>query len=654
MTIVSILYVILAILGLSFLIFIHELGHYYMALRLGMRVETFSIGFGKPIFSWMKDGARWQIGWLLFGGYVKIAGMETGDQRDPYEVKDGFFGKSPLDRIKVAFMGPFVNIVFALFAFAVLWGIGGRQSHFSDHTRKIGWIDPKSELFAKGIRPGDEIASYNGQPFESAKDHVSAPMISNGDVEIKGYVVDSHTKKKMPFSYHVKPYQRPNALDKDVVTTGVLHSANYVIYGNRESGEATPLPEGSPMVGSGIEPGDRIVWVDGFEIYSLQQLAHILNEAKALVTIQRGQDVLLRLVPRVPIEELKLTSEVKEELVDWQFESQLQGTKIQKLYYIPYNLNNEALVEGLIKFIDQDKEGDVFTKHPFSSLEQPLEPGDRIIAVDGISVTRSYEIFTHIQKHQVSIIVERDPKLEQVPSWEQGDQLFEHQYKWEDLHHLISQIGLASVSQSSGNLVLLNPVVPKMLKDFQLSNESQAKWEDERQEQYRAIDNIEDPETRAHARSLLESRDKQMLLGLPAIQDGKVQYNPNPFALFKQVFEEIWHTLKALVTGSLNPKWMSGPIGIVQVVHTKSMMSLKEALFWLGSISLNLGFLNLLPLPVLDGGTICFSLYELLTGRRLKAKTLEKVIIPFALLLIGFFIFLTYHDLARLFSHWIP
>src|ERR1700730_4235279 len=96
----NLLHIFFAILGLSFLIFIHELGHYWMARRLGMRVEVFSIGFGTPIYSWERDGVRWQIGWLLFGGYVKIAGMETGEQQDPYAIKDGFFGKKPLDRIK--------------------------------------------------------------------------------------------------------------------------------------------------------------------------------------------------------------------------------------------------------------------------------------------------------------------------------------------------------------------------------------------------------------------------------------------------------------------------------------------------------------------------------------------------------------------------
>jgi regulator of sigma E protease len=221
--------------------------------------------------------------------------------------------------------------------------------------------------------------------------------------------------------------------------------------------------------------GDRIVWADGVTIYSLQQLSHILNDAKALLTIQRGQDVFLRRVPRIHVEELKLNPEVKEELIDWQFEAQLNGTKIQKLYYLPYNLNNEGIVEGSIKFIDQDKEEEVFSKHPFSSLEQPLEEGDRIIAVDGISITRSYEILSHLQQHYVNIIVERDPKLARIASWQHADALFDQQYKWEDLHHLVSRIGIALTPQSSGNLVLLNPVVPKMRKDFQLSSESQAR-----------------------------------------------------------------------------------------------------------------------------------------------------------------------------------
>ncbi len=646
--VVSILYVILAILGLSFLIFIHELGHYYMARRLGMRVETFSIGFGNPIYSWERDGVKWQIGWLLFGGYVKIAGMDASDQKDLYEVQDGFFGKGPFDRIKVAFMGPFVNIVFALLMFALLWFAGGREKNFSEYTKRIGWIDPKSELYVKGLRPGDEITAYNGQDFQGSKDHLSAPMTSPEEIEVQGNLVNFHTKEKTPFSYTVKTYSHPGAIEKDIVTAGILNSASYVIYDRLPGGKENPLPEGSPMQYSGIEYGDRIVWMDGLPIYSLQQMTHVLNDEKALVTVQRGQETFLRRIPRVRTEELKLDAEVREELIDWQFEAQLNGTKIQKLYTLPYNLNNECVVEGRVKFIDKDKEEEAFPKHPYSLLETPLEEGDVILAIDGIQVTYSFEILSRLQQRRVNIIIERTPALAQVPSWKVEDQLFDEQFSPQDLDKLVSKIGLTNEPRSVGNLFLLDPIVPKMRKDFELSPESQAALAADLETQRQEIEGIHDPEKRAHARTLLENRDKQLLLGLPAVADQKVNYNPNPLTLFNKVFEEIWHTLKALFTGSLNPKWMSGPIGIVQVVHDNSMTSWKEAIFWLGAISLNLGFLNLLPLPVLDGGAICFALYEILTGKRLKSQTIEKLIIPFAILLIGFFIFLTYHDLSRL------
>jgi regulator of sigma E protease len=646
---ISILYVILAILGLSFLVFIHELGHYFMARRLGMRVETFSIGFGKPIYSWNRNGVKWQIGWLPFGGYVKIAGMETTDQRDPYEVDDGFFGKRPIDRIKVAFMGPFVNIVFALLAFTLLWSIGGREKNFSEYTHKIGWVDPKSELYAKGVRPGDEIISYNRQPFQGSKDHLYAPMTARGDVEVKGNKVNFHTKEKTPFVYVVKPYSHPSALEKDILTTGITQSTSYIVYDRINNGGENPLPEGSPMEESGIQYGDRIVWVDGEPIYSMQQLSHILNDSRAFLTIQRDQEILFRRVPRVMAEELKLDSEFREELIDWQFEAQLNGIKIQKLYTIPYNLNNLGVVEEPVKFIDKENEEEAFPKYPFSVLEMPLEAGDKILAVDGIPITYSFEILSHLQQRHVNLVVERATSLAQVPAWRDADQLFDQQFKWQDLQKLISQVGFPPFKiKSAGNLVLLDPIVPKMRSEFNLSPESQAHFATEMQAQRKEIESIDDPEKRAQALHQFDNRDKQLLLGLPSVKEQKVHYNPDPLSLFANVFEEIWHTLGALFTGSLNPKWMSGPIGIVQVVHDNSMVSLKEALFWLGAISLNLGVLNLLPLPVLDGGTICFALYELITGKRLKSKTMERLIIPFAILLIGFFIFLTYNDLSRL------
>lgn len=645
----SLLYIILAILGLSFLIFIHELGHYYVARREGMRVETFSIGFGRPLYKWEHDGVKWQIGWLLFGGFVKIAGMENNDKtKDPRDVKDGFFGKSPWSRIKVSLAGPLVNIIFAFLAFILLWSLGGREKHFNDYTKRIGWIDPKSELYALGVRPGDEIVAYGSQPYQSSKDHLYAPMTAKESLEVKGNKINPDTLVRTPFSHVIKPYPHPGAIDKDVVTSGILQPASYLVYDRTLNGKENPLPEGSPLLNSGLQYGDRIVWVDGELIYSLTQLNHLLNESRALLTVKSGDQTLLKRVPRVSVDELKLEPDFKEELTDWQFEAQLNNIKFMKLYTIPYNLTNDGVVERVVAFIDQDKEREDFPQHPYSALEEPLKPGDRIIAVDGVPVTRSFEILKNLQQHHVNVIVERGVGSQPTPNWNQADLIFDQQIDAEDMKELISQIGSERKKDIAGNLVWLKPVVPKARSEFVLSPENQVLINLQKEEQRKEIETITDPDKRAQAIEQLENLDKQLLLGIPLSQDQRVRYNPNPMELFNGVVNEIWHTLGALFTGSLNPKWMSGPIGIVSVVHHQSMVSLKEALYWLGLISLNLGILNLLPIPVLDGGTICFSLFEMITGMRIKPNTMEKLIIPFAILLIGFFLFLTYNDVMRL------
>ena len=190
---ITFLYIMAAILALSFLIFIHELGHYMMAKRVGMKVETFSIGFGRPLISWMRDGVKWQIGWLPFGGFVRIAGTDLEKDADPYQVPDGFFGKSPWARIKVALMGPIANIVFALFAFAALWLLGGREKPFAEFTKKMGWIDPKSALYTYGVRPGDELWALNGQPYQGLQDLAFVSQTSRGPIDLKGAKVDYAT-----------------------------------------------------------------------------------------------------------------------------------------------------------------------------------------------------------------------------------------------------------------------------------------------------------------------------------------------------------------------------------------------------------------------------------------------------------------------------
>ena len=652
--ILSILYIIFAILALSFLIFIHELGHYFMARRVGMRVETFAIGFGKPIFSWEHKGVKWQIGGILFGGYVKIAGQELDKDKDPYSIPDSFFSKRPIDRIKVAFMGPFVNLVFALFVFSLLWIDGGRQKNFSEYTAKIGWVDPKSELYVHGVRPGDEINSYDNRVFQSSKDHLYAPMMSDKHLEIKGQKVTYDNEQKTPFDYTVKTYTHPAAIEKDILTAGIIQPASYIFYERLPGDKENPLPEGSPLQGSGLQYDDRIFWVDGEIIFSSMQLSQMLNDNRTLLTVERDGKRFLARAPRVPVQELKLDPQIKDELTDWQYAANLNSSKLQDLHVLPYNMNNQAVVEGTVKFIDKEKEEEAFPKFPFSSLETPLQAGDRIIAVHNTPINNSAELLAQLQSNPVTIIIQRDPKVaKESILWHEADRSFDQHINWKDLQKIVNSIGSQNLVHSAGDLVLLNAIVPKTRNQIFVSPEKQAWLNTEMINEKKEVDAIEDPETRARALHLLAAREKELMLGLPGVQDRKVDYNPNPTDMFMNVFDEIWRTLSALVTGSLNPKWISGPIGIVQVVHDSWMTGVRDALFWIGAISLNLGVLNLLPIPVLDGGTILMSFIEMITGRKISPKLLEKLVLPFAVLLIGLFVYLTFNDLSRIFGHFL-
>lgn len=638
----SLFYILLAILGLGFLVFIHELGHYWVARRKGMRIEAFAIGFGKPIWTWERDGVKWHICMLPFGGYVKIAGMQKEGSREPYEIADGFYGKRPLDRIFVAFAGPLVNIAFALVVFSLLWMSGGRDKQFTEFTHRIGWVDPKSALYANGVRPGDVIERYDGRAFTGFKDLLIASLMKDETTQIEGTKINYFTGEKTHYNYTLKTYQNPEQFGKDKINTiGVLSPARYLIF------QGPDLLAGSPMLKSGIEPKDRVLWVDGEVVFSHQQLSTLTNEASAFLTVQRGEQTFQTKVPRIQLSDLKMTAPEQGEIDDWQHEIGLKG-KFFDLYFIPYSLSPALDVESRIHFIDQDDETKAFQSCERCSFFTSLEEGDRILAIDGERVQTPYQLLKALQQRHVLLVVKRDPKIGEKVLWTAADEEFDD-FSPSDLQSIVASIGTDHPIADVGNLHLLAPVAPKSLTEFVLSEAQKAQIAEELAQNRKEIEAIQDPIKREEAIHQLEKSQTKQVLGLPLV-DREVRYNPGPGTQFVEVLKDTYRTLASLISGSANPKYMAGPVGIVQIVHHSWMVGIKEALFWMALISLNLGIINLLPLPVLDGGHILFSIIEIFTRRPLRAKTMERLIVPFIVLLIGFFIFVTYHDITRLFS----
>ncbi len=641
----SILYTLLAILGLGFLVFIHELGHYWVARREGMRVIAFSIGFGKPVYTWVRDGVKWMICILPFGGYVRIAGMQQEGSREPYEISDGFYAKKPWQRIKVALAGPVVNIVFALAVFTLLWATGGRSKQFSEFTSRIGWVDPHSALYNLGVRPGDVIERYDNHPFHGFKDLLVASLMDDKTTRIEGYKIDALSGKRTDFDYTLKTYENPQMTQDKLNTIGVFSPAQYLIYDGHGSGFS-----GSPIEGSGIEAGDRVLWVDGELVFSVQQLSTLTNQSTAFLTVQRGDRIFQTKVPRIQLKDLKMTSPERAEVGDWQYEAGLRG-KLQDLFFLPYNLSPQNVVENRIDFLDPGEQTAAFQKCQRCTYFTPLEEGDRIIAVDGKALQFSHELLQALQTRHVLVIVERDPAAIEKTLWTRADGQFEN-FNRKDLSSIIASIGTERQIDHASSLYLLKPIVPKSKTELFLGAEQQAALSKEQAAAKKEIEGIRDPAKRSAALKQFDSAERRLVLGL-SMRDREVIYNPNPIQQFKAVVVDTWRTLTGLFSGMLNPKYMSGPVGIVHVVHQSWMVGVKEALFWMGIISLNLGIVNLLPIPVLDGGHIMFSLLEMVRKRPLRSKTMERLVLPFIGLLIAFFIYITYQDIARLFSKFL-
>lgn len=161
-------YVVPFLIVLSVVVFVHELGHYLVARWNGVKIETFSIGFGSEVFGFTdKVGTRWKFAALPLGGYVKMLGdadaTSTTTDAEAARSPDSFPAKSVWQRMAIVFAGPAANFVFAITVLAVLFVFAGRP--FT--PPEVGVVNPDSPAAAAGMQVGDRIVSINGNPIES-------------------------------------------------------------------------------------------------------------------------------------------------------------------------------------------------------------------------------------------------------------------------------------------------------------------------------------------------------------------------------------------------------------------------------------------------------------------------------------------------------
>lgn len=172
-------------LVIGILVFIHEFGHYGMARLFGIRVETFAVGFGKPVLGWTdRNGTRWQLGWVPLGGYAKFAGdMNAASQPDPElshlppDERAQLFQFRPLwQRALVVAAGPAINFLFAILLFAGFFMTFGQQVT----PPVVGQVVAGTPAAEAGLQPGDRVLSVDGRRISRFEDMTRVIAINPG------------------------------------------------------------------------------------------------------------------------------------------------------------------------------------------------------------------------------------------------------------------------------------------------------------------------------------------------------------------------------------------------------------------------------------------------------------------------------------------
>lgn len=260
---------ILTILAFGLMVLIHECGHFFVARAFGVRVETFSIGFGKPIVNFERGGTNYRISWLPLGGFIKMKG-ENPDEPITGEA-DAFQTKTWWQRALIALAGPLANLILALVVFILALML---PQKIEDNAPVIRSATGK---WAETFLPGDSITTVNNKQvrgfsdifgkLEPGKENLVTLTRDGKTISVK-----LHGDKATSLAEAIKPVVQPIV------------------------GDVTP---GYPAWRAGIRTHDKVITVDSVRVtdwYDMRERITGSKRESVLLTIQRGDSLLTRTI----------------------------------------------------------------------------------------------------------------------------------------------------------------------------------------------------------------------------------------------------------------------------------------------------------------------------------------------------------------------
>ena len=239
---------------LGVLIFVHELGHFLAAKRVGIRVLKFQLGFNPTILSVKRGDTEYSLGALPFGGYVKMAGDSPEDvERDEHGNvvirPDEFLSKSKWERFQVLIMGPTMNLLLAFFVTAFVLYRGAEVPAYQDLPPVVGTVAPGSPASTSDLQPGDRILSVAGRDVDTWEQFFIA-IGSRPNRETSLTIQRSGREMERV----VTPIVPPGRSRFEIGDIGVLPNVHPHL---------RSISPGEPGERAGLKVGDVIVAVDG-------------------------------------------------------------------------------------------------------------------------------------------------------------------------------------------------------------------------------------------------------------------------------------------------------------------------------------------------------------------------------------------------------
>ena len=592
--------IVLVIIGIGLLIFIHELGHFLVAKKIGVRVHAFSLGFGPAIIRKQIGETDYRISLIPLGGYVKLAGEQRDESNTGEEWE--FMSKKPWQRAAVLIAGVSCNTILAFVAFIIAFRVG-----VPFVTPEIGRTMPGWPAWEAGIRPGDKIVRINNvsdPDFEDVFISVAldgSPEGINMEIERNGETFDVNVVPRYDPSVGIQRIGIAPATTLEVHNIFAIENSD------------------APAQKSGLRVNDKILEVNGEKIITEDDFREIeqANPGKELnITVLRDDKII----------DLKITPSV---VSRWMIGLSCATTKINgiKKDSLAHSLGlqkgdeivkvNSQEVQGLTALMNTIKDS------PDGIVTLQVARGNNIkyikLTKSGEDTVREFSegIFPYY-----GLIV--DSTVEDFPAEKIG-------IKPGDT---ITSIGGENVTEWNQLLTL---VTASQGKEFEIS------WT----RNYETI-----------TRSIIPKKNEKTAQGSIGIKF-KEKKIIRKYGLAKSCvvgthktivnIKRIYMTIQGFVSKKLSTTALGGPVLIAQASYESAKSGIGKLMYFMAIISINLAVINILPVPVLDGGHLLFLGIEKIKGSPISEKAMAIAnYIGFGLI-ISLMLYATKNDIMRLF-----